>query len=293
MKEKIVLSKFESLQDKNCFVLDMDGTFYLGERLLEGSLDFIRHIENTGRQYVFFTNNSSKSSGEYIKKLNNLGLIVDREKIITSGMVTAKYIRDTYTDMRVYLLGTPALAKEFSDSGIRLVEDNPDIVVAGFDTTLTYGGLSKACEFIREGCVFIATHPDLNCPTETGFIPDCGAICAFITASTGILPKILGKPYKETLDYLLEHFRCGKDEMIFIGDRLYTDIAIGANHNVTGVLVLTGETKLKDLEESAIKPDIVVNRLYDLIEYIRDIPQDICPQISGVPLSFSQGEKNR
>ena len=273
LKEKFILPIHKVLQDKKYFVLDMDGTIYLSERLLDGSLDFIHSLEESGCEHVFFTNNSSKSALDYINKLQALGINVNENQIITSGMVTVKYIKDTFVAPKVFLLGTPALEKEFSDSGIKLVDDNPDIVVAGFDTTVTYEKLSKACTFIRDGAVFLATHPDFNCPVESGFIPDCGAICAFITASTGKVPKSLGKPYTETLEYLLEHFSCSKDRMVFIGDRLYTDIAIGANHNVTSVLVLTGETKLEDLKESQVKPDIVVNRLYDLIEHIRGIPQ--------------------
>lgn len=277
------MSKPLTLENKMYFVLDMDGTFYLGEKLLEGSLNFIRCLENSGRDYVFFTNNSSKNSEEYVKKLDGLGLSVNKEKIITSGMVTAKYINDTYPGMRVFLLGTPALYEEFANSGINLVEDEPEIVVVGFDTTLTYARLAKACDFIRNGCIFIATHPDINCPTETGFIPDCGAMCALIASSTGKTPKNLGKPYIETLRYLLEHFNCDKEEIVFVGDRLYTDIAIGFNHNVTSVLVLTGETKLKDLENSTIQPDVIVNRLFDLGDLIRDIPQEACPQAAVCP----------
>lgn len=208
-------------------------------------------------------------------------------------MVTIKYVKETFADPKVFLLGTKALEQDFTDNGIRLADDDPDIVIAGFDTTLTYDKLSKACSFIREGCVFLATHPDFNCPTESGFIPDCGAICALITASAGKAPKSLGKPYTETLEYLLEHFGCEKDKMVFIGDRLYTDIAIGANHNVTSVLVLTGETKLSDLEESEIKPDLVVNRLYDLVEFIRDIPQNFSPQGCRLSLDHENGEKNK
>jgi len=262
------LLKQKVFEGKKHIVLDMDGTFYLGEKLLEGSLDFIHFLEISGCEYVFFTNNTSKSALDYVEKLYSLGLQVERNKIVTSGMVTLKYIKATFNDPRVFLLGTKALEHEFISSGVQLVNDKPDIVIVGFDTTITYEKLSTACTFVRNGCIFLATHPDLNCPTETGFIPDCGAICSFITASTGVFPKYLGKPFKETLNYLLEHFQCKNDEMVFIGDRLYTDIAIGTNHNVASVLVLTGETKLKDLDNSAIKPDLVVNRLHDLIEYI-------------------------
>jgi HAD superfamily hydrolase (TIGR01457 family) len=293
LMEKIVLPRSKAFENKKYFVLDMDGTFYLGDRLLDGSLEFISYLEESGCEYVFFTNNSSKSAMDYVRKLYSYGLAIKPEKVITSGMVTIKYVQETFADPKVFLLGTEALEQDFIDSGIRLVDDNPDIVIAGFDTTLTYDKLSKACTFIREGCVFLATHPDFNCPTESGFIPDCGAICAFITASTGKAPKSLGKPYRETLEYLLEHFRCEKDEMVFVGDRLYTDIAIGVNHNVTSVLVLTGETKLKDLMDSEIKPDIVVNRLYDIIGYIRDIPQNFDMLCCGLSLNPYNGEKNK
>lgn len=260
--------KTDILKDKKYFVLDMDGTFYLGDRLLDGSLDFIRGVKGAGMDFVFFTNNSSKNSLVYVDKLAKLGCAVTRDKVITSGMVCIEYLRSTYGDPKVYLLGTPMLYDDFTRNGIKLVDKDPDLVVAGFDTTITYEKLTAACTFIRNGKPFIATHLDYNCPTEDGFIPDCGAICAFITASTGVKPKYVGKPFTETLDYLLKHLKCTKGDLIFVGDRLYTDIAIGANHGVTSILVLTGETNLEDVENSRIKPDLIVKRLVDVIEYI-------------------------
>lgn len=257
--------KLDILKHKKYFVLDMDGTFYLGDKLIEGSIDFIHNIEKTGKNFVFYTNNSSKSSSDYTRKLSKMGFSTAQNKIITSGMVTTHYLKQSYNNPKIFLLGTEELENEFLTSGLSLVSDNPDIVVVGFDTTITYDKLSKACDFIRNGKMFLATHPDFNCPTETGFIPDCGAICAFITASTGQLPKFLGKPYIETVNYVLDYFKCNKDDLVFIGDRLYTDIAIAVNNSITGVLVLSGETKETDLVHTYYKPDIVVNRLADLI----------------------------
>ncbi|MDN5277190.1 MAG: hypothetical protein PWR01_1155 [Clostridiales bacterium] len=258
----------EILKNKRYFILDMDGTFYLGDRLLDGSLDFLERVERAGKSYLFFTNNSSKNALVYQQKLAKMGCKVEQSRIVTSGMVTVEYLKNNYQNCSVFLLGTPMLYDDFKKRGVRLVEDKPDVVVVGFDTTITYDKLCRACKFIREGAPFIATHLDLNCPTEDGFIPDCGAICAFITASTGVKPKYLGKPFKETLEYLLKYLGCSKEDIVFIGDRLYTDIAIGFYHGVTSVLVLTGETKREDSGKSDVKPDLVVERLADLIPFI-------------------------
>jgi ribonucleotide monophosphatase NagD (HAD superfamily) len=128
--------------------------------------------------------------------------------------------------------------------------------------------MTKACTFIRNGALFLATHPDFNCPTEDGFIPDCGSMCAIVTASTGVKPKYLGKPCPETVEMLRLLTGVSKEDMAFVGDRLYTDIAIGVKNGITGILVLTGETKPEDLETSDIHPDFVFESLGSLGEIL-------------------------
>lgn len=257
-----------ALRNIKLFVLDMDGTFYLGENLIEGSLEFIEKLRNTGRRFLFFTNNSSKVSAFYRDKLSRLGCDVGEEDIVTSGDVTISFLKASRPSKKVYLVGTRLLEQSFLDAGIQLVEDKPDVVVIGFDTSLDYDKISKACKYIREGAEFIATHPDLNCPVEDGFIPDCGAICAMITASTGISPKYLGKPFKETINAVLDITGLHKSEIAFVGDRLYTDIAIGARNGVTSILVLSGETKLEDVETSDVKPDYIFSSIGELKEVL-------------------------
>ena len=254
------------LKAKKLFVLDMDGTFYLGERLINGSLEFLEKLKATGREFLFFTNNSSRTSAFYQKKLAGMGCNVDESAIVTSGDVTVKYLRENYPDAGVYTVGTELLVESFRDAGIRLTEDNPDIVVLGFDTTLTYEKISKACTFIRNGARFLATHLDLNCPTEDGFIPDCGAMCAMVEASTGVKPKYLGKPFRETADMIKLITGKKDEELAFVGDRLYTDIAAGVNNGITGILVLTGETEVGDITKSDVKPDYVFESLAALGE---------------------------
>ena len=256
----------ESLRSIKLFVLDMDGTFYLGGKLIEGSLEFLEKLRKTGREFLFFTNNSSKNSSFYRQKLSRMGCFVEEDRIVTSGDVTIKFLKENYPDKGVYLVGTELLEESFRKGGIKLVADKPDIVVLSFDTTLTYEKMSRACTAIKNGALFLATHLDLNCPTENGFLPDCGAMCAMVEASTGIKPKYLGKPFRETVDMIKLITDRSTSELAFVGDRLYTDIAAGVNNGITGILVLTGETELKDARSSAVKPDYIFDSLAALGE---------------------------
>lgn len=254
----------DALKDKKLFVLDMDGTFYLGDRLIDGSLDFIRKLSDRGVGFLFFTNNSSRTPDFYCRKLAGMGCTVRESSVVTSGDVTIKYLKENHPDAPVYLVGSPLLEESFRREGVRLDDAGADIVVLAFDTTLTYEKMTRACTCIRNGALFLATHPDLNCPTEDGFIPDCGAMCAMVTASTGVKPKYLGKPYAETVEMIKRITGVRGEDMAFVGDRLYTDIAIGVNNGITSILVLTGETTPADLESSDIRPDYVFGSLGEL-----------------------------
>ena len=252
-----------------CFLLDMDGTFYLGDRLIEGSLDFLAALERTGRTARFLTNNSSKSASVYAQKLQRMGVDEKYRDVITSGHAAAHYCLEKYPGGKCYLLGNPMLAAELTAMGLQLTEEEPDYVLVAFDTTLDYAKMCKVCDFIREGKPYIATHPDYNCPTETGFIPDMGAIMAFIEASTGRKADvILGKPHKGIVEEALRRTGYALDEMAMVGDRLYTDVATGVNHGMTGILVLSGEATMDDVAVSDVKPDLIFGRLSDMIPYL-------------------------
>jgi 4-nitrophenyl phosphatase/NagD protein len=254
------------MKNIKCFILDMDGTVYLGEKILPGAVEFLAYLKNTGRDFLFLTNNSSTDAIYYAKKLAGMGIACQAENILTSGEATALYLKNTKKYQRIYLLGTPILEEEFKRHGFILTKDNPECVVLGFDTTLTYEKLTAACHLIRGKTPFIATHPDYNCPTETGYIPDCGAMTAFIEASTGVLPQVIGKPNKEIIEAFLNKKNYAKSEMAIVGDRLYTDIATGVNAGITTVLVLSGESTLADVEASKIKPDYVFDNVGKLLK---------------------------
>ena len=257
----------ELLNEIELFILDMDGTFYLSEDIIPGSNEFLKKVTDTGRRFLFFTNNSSKDKKLYIDKLARMDCHIGIDDIYTSGDITVNYLKKYYPDNTVYVMGTPPLIKSFSDAGIRLrqeMNETADIVVVAFDMTLTYEKLEHACTLIRNGAVYIATHPDINCPVKDGFIPDCGAFIAAINLSTGKTPKILGKPYHETADMIELVTGVPKEKTAYVGDRLYTDVACGVKNGAKGILVLSGETKSEDIEKSDVKPDFVFDRIYDI-----------------------------
>ena len=252
-----------------CFLLDMDGTFYLGDRLIDGSLDFLAALERTGRTARFLTNNSSKSASVYAKKLEKMGVDGNYRDVMSSGHAAARYCLAHFPGKKGYLLGNPMLTEELLSLGLELTQDDPDYVLVAFDTTLDYAKMCKVCDYIREGKPYIATHPDFNCPTETGFIPDMGAIMAFIEASTGRKADVIvGKPHRGIVDEALARTGFALDEMAMVGDRLYTDVATGVNHGMMGILVLSGEATMKDVEESDVKPDLIFGKLADMIPYL-------------------------
>ncbi|MGN1345910.1 MAG: HAD-IIA family hydrolase [Eubacteriales bacterium] len=271
LTEKDRAAAAELLNPKKLFVFDMDGTIYLGGIPFDFAVRFLRKLRASGRRVLFFTNNASHSPAFYMQKLTKLGFEPSPEEICTSGNVTAAFLTRKRAGKCVYLLGTPELHEQFREAGVDLV-NQPDgacdgrraeIVVTSFDTTLTYQKLTDACDFIRAGAEYLCTHPDFNCPTETGFIPDSGAIAACVTASTGVLPTYFGKPYPETVEMISEITGEEKSAMCIFGDRLYTDIATGRKHGITAALVLTGETTREDVAAASEeeKPDLLLTSL--------------------------------
>ena len=262
----MLTDNYDRLKNTELFILDMDGTIYLGDKVFEDAVDFISKAKACGKKIVYFTNNASKNPQIYYEKLIRMGFNAERSEIVSAGDVTAEYLLRNHPGKPVYLVGTPALEESFLERGIVLSEDT-DIVVSSFDTTLTYKKLETACHLIRNGATFYCTHPDFNCPTENGFIPASGAIAALITASTGKTPKYFGKPYGESAEYIFNMFGVPFEKTAMVGDRLYTDIAFGKNNGILSILVLTGETKKADIKETNA-PDIIFGRIGEILTFL-------------------------
>lgn len=259
----------KQLASVQCFLMDMDGTIYLGDQLLPGAGDWINFLESQRIPYYFLTNNSSRSRVEYAEKLQRMGLAIPEERIFTSGEATAITLQTEFPGASLYVVGTQPLVETFKNYGFALDDKDPDVVVLGFDTTLTYEKLWKLCDQVVMGKPYIATHPDINCPTPTGFKPDIGSMIELVAVSTGRRPDlIVGKPNEPIVNAIAEKTGFPVEAHCMIGDRLYTDIAMG-KWGITTVLVLSGETKADDLANADFVSDYVISSIASMVELVK------------------------
>ncbi|MBO7293457.1 MAG: HAD-IIA family hydrolase [Clostridia bacterium] len=255
------------LKKLSCLVLDMDGTVYLGNRPIGDMAGTLAELRRRGIRLCYFTNNSSKTAEDYVGKLTSLGLYDGRDTVYTSGMATVSYLLARYPGRRVYLLATPTVTETFREAGVPLVAEGEeaDIVVLAYDTTLTFPRLRHANELLSRGALYIATHPDLVCPTEGVPMPDVGSFIRLLESSSGRLPDlVIGKPNALAGEAILRAVGVAAEETAMVGDRLYTDIRFGNNAGFHSILVLSGETTEEMLKESDVCPELVLPDLHAL-----------------------------
>ncbi len=262
------------LRQMRLYLFDMDGTLYLGDRLYDFTQELLETIRQTGRRYLFMTNNSSKSVADYIKKLEKLGISATREDFITSSQATAYYLKQHHPNHRLYVCGTKSLKDELTTEGFAVTENlsETDCIVMGFDTELTFQKLADVSYLLatREQIPYIATNPDYVCPTEFGSVPDCGSVCDMIFNATGKRPVVIGKPSPLMPQLAMARYGYTKEETAVVGDRIYTDIQSGLNAGVTGVLVLSGETTPEILAQSEVKPHLVLQNASAIIKALKN-----------------------
>jgi len=258
--------------------LDMDGTIYRGGTLFDFTPAFLARLVSLGIGYTFLTNNSSKSVQAYRSHLERMGIEAGADRIYTSGLAAIDWMRREMPRVRrLYILGTPSLKQEFSEAGFAIVsgEEEPEAVLTGFDTGLTYDPLCKTAWWIKQGKPWIATHPDRICPTDRPTVlVDCGAVCACLQSATGRSPlKVLGKPDPSMLQGILHRHGLQARQLAMAGDRIYTDIAMAHRTGAVGVLVLTGEATREDLNHCSEPPDLVVPSLKEFGELLSTAQQ--------------------
>jgi NagD protein len=248
--------------------LDMDGTIYRGKTLFESTEPFLSLLNELGLGYTFLTNNPSRSITDYLEHLHEIGIVATKGQLYTSTLATIEYLREECPQItRLFVLGTPSMCEEFAAGGFELLPDSPaaepDAVVVGFDTTLSYERLCRAAWWISRGKPYFATNPDRVCPTDQPtLLVDCGSICAALETATGRKPAaVLGKPDPAMIRGILHQHSLQPRELAMVGDRLYTDMAMARKAGVLGVLVLTGETTAEQAAQASPAPDLVAPSL--------------------------------
>lgn len=261
------------IENIRLFLFDMDGTLYLGDNLFPFAKELLAEIRRIGGKYLFMTNNSSKSVEDYILKLEKLGISAVREDFITSSQATAYYLKQNHPGKVLYVCGTRSLVRELEGEGFAVTEDidRAECVVMGFDTELTFRKLWDVSKILTEkkDIPYIATNPDLVCPTEFGFVPDCGSICIGIRNATGREPVVIGKPSPLMPRLAMEQWGFVPEETAVIGDRIYTDVKSGLNAGAMGILVLSGESTLETLQNSPDKPHLVLKDAGEMIPALK------------------------
>ena len=256
----------QSLDGIKAVFLDLDGTIYLGDSLIDGALDFLGRLEERGIKRYFLSNNSSKSVEQYVEKLRDLGIDADKDEVLLSTHDLISWLSKKEATS-TFLVGTEGMRSMLEEEGIETSSEQPEFVVLGYDTEISYEKLATASIHLHEGVQLVASHPDMVCPSPRGGLPDTGAYMSLFKATTGVGPvHVCGKPNKGMILHKVEDLGLKPSECCMVGDRLYTDIEMADRAGVYGILVLSGEASVDDVEEGELRPSLVVNSVAELLD---------------------------
>lgn len=262
-----------ALADKRLFLLDMDGTLYLDDRLFDKVPEFLSHVRRIGGRYLFLTNNSSRGVEGYMEKLSRMGIPTAPEDYLTSVDAAIDHLRRFHAGEKCYVFGTRAFYGQLQTAGIPVTdrpEDDVDILLCGFDRELTFRKLEDACILLNRGVTWLATNPDWVCPTWYGSVPDCGSVCRMLTTATGRDPLFLGKPQPAMAELALRRTGFSPEQAVMIGDRLYTDVACGINAGIDSIFVLSGEGTEADIAQCGIHPTWIFSDIAALYRQLEE-----------------------
>lgn len=255
----------EDLKHKKGFICDMDGVIYHGNALLPGAEDFIAWLVAENKDFLFLTNNSQRSRRELQQKLQRLGITIDPVYFYTTALATASFLAQQNPGGTAYVIGDAGLTNALYDAGYTINDVDPDYVVVGETRSYSFEKIQQAVSLVMKGAKLIGTNPDLLLPTDTGSIPGCGSLIAPIEYATGRKPYFMGKPNPLMIRHALRCLNCTREQTVFIGDQMETDIIAGIHAEVDTVLVLSGVTEEKDLIRHAYRPTYVLEGVGDIL----------------------------
>jgi NagD protein len=257
------------------YVLDLDGTVYLGDHLLEGAAETIAELRAAGARIAFLTNKPLESTADYARKLTSLGVPASARDVVSSIDALLRYLRQEAAGARILAIAEPLLVAVLERAGFEVLDVHAadptaaDLVVVSWDRGFDYRKLTAAFRAVRAGARLVATNPDPFCPTPDGDLPDCAAMLAAIEASAGAKAEaIVGKPSRHMSETLLERLHVTADDTLLVGDRLMTDVQMARDAGMASALVLTGATGADELAGAAVAPDFVVDGIGQVIPQV-------------------------
>jgi HAD superfamily hydrolase (TIGR01457 family) len=251
------------------YIFDLDGTIYLGEKLIPGAGETIEKLKSLSKKIIYLSNKPLQTREDYAAKLTRLGIPTRAEEVINSSLVMAHWLSREAPGTTIYVIGEIPLIQEMVRAGFRISEKGGEIryVIASFDRTFDYRKLNIALQAIKKGAHFVATNPDRTCPVEGGEIPDCAAMIGAVEGTTGKkVEAVVGKPSDIMIRVALDYMGLRSQDCILVGDRLETDMVMGKKAGMAAALVLTGVTTRESLKKSDIQPDYVWESVAEIIK---------------------------
>ena len=251
-------------------MFDLDGVIYLGDSVIPGTKETIEYLRTLNKNIRFLTNNPLGTTLDFVKKLNNLGIVAFDSEVFSVGKATASFlVSEGFQDKPVYVIGSEGLKSELRSQGICIVAElnhlDATAVVASVHYDFSYHELMIATQILDQCGVLYGTNRDAVRPTVNGKMPGSGSILAAIETASGIEAQIIGKPALPFMHAVIRSLPASSSTpVIIIGDRLDTDIQAGVSAQIDTALVLTGVSTLNDVKVSNLQPDFIIPSIASL-----------------------------
>lgn len=255
----------EKIKSKSGFIIDMDGVIYHGNLLLPGVTEFLAWLENSGKKYLFLTNSPERTPKELHEKMARLGINVGEDHFYTSALATASFLANQKPNGSAYIIGDAGLIHAMYSAGFTVNNVDPDYVVVGDTHSYNFEKIELAINLVLKGAKLIGTNPDVSGPVENGITPSTKALIAPIEIASGRKAYYVGKPNPLMMRIALRRLGVKREEAIVIGDRMDTDVICGLESEIDTLLVLSGISDRKTIDQFPYRPQYILSGVKDLV----------------------------
>ncbi|AKL95907.1 putative sugar phosphatases of the HAD superfamily [Clostridium aceticum] len=258
------------MKDYSTYIFDIDGTLVKQNKVLEGAIDYLKHLREGKKQILFATNTPLYTQAMLTKKLNRLGVYVEEKEIITPIDAANIYFKQEKKPITVLGIIHPKVVTKLIDLGWDITHSkdfnktrNYTHVLLGMYTKLTYLELVAGLQSLDRGAKLLVMNPDLFCPIKTGRIIDSGSLGGIYEKCTGEEATVIGKPTYWMQKAIEDKLRYPLSQCLFIGDSPFTDMRMGREMGMDTLFLKSGINEF-------LSPSIQIDATYSFptIKYI-------------------------